>query len=357
MGHHYTYWVHDYIQPRMPRYEVAIRHKSPGLRDFPCNAIKDDGVPYEPFTSESYCENCNKCNRVNRFDIMNNLVNIQTYIDKVLTITLFGKRKELDKTVKMRIGKKYCVSYITENGMQTVKGIFKEVSQNVPDECTKYIGIYNALSTSAYIGMDCSTEGASDKRLIYISSIRYIEELFDNEQEPYVDLSQEEKLNYLYTNISSALATLSEYIGAIGDNEESNTNDQQENTQTNDESNQNNKPKCPFIYDQFPPLFKPPMRPWWSSPYIIGSRPPLLPPPPPAKPKKIEQKEIKEEVSASDILDKLNSIYAALGSFIEDYINNKQEDPECTCECCPHNNTNTEQSTNTCHCSNQNTNP
>ena len=349
MGHHYFYGVTEYDQPNMPRYDCGIRHKSPGLRDFPFNVIRDDGSPYKEYTSESYCESCNKCNRVARFNTMNNLVNIETYIDKILTITLYGTSKDLDKTVKMRLGNKYCITYITEKGLQTVTGIFKEISSNIPDECTRYIGIYNSISTAAYIGMDCSTAGESDKRLIYIASIRYVEELFDDQDDQYTDLSQEEKLNYLYTNITTTLANLTEFIET---NNQDNSDDEPENADDGESNaDQNHMP--------------PPPPPYRVGPWIIGARPPFPPPPPPGiwtgpyiygKPTDLNNKESSESnnFDSDNIIESLNTIKLLLDSFINAYLNSKAEET-CNCDCCNKNNETTDSNNTGCNCSNQST--
>ena len=351
MGHHYTYGkICSYEttildDPKMPRYNCAIRHKGPGLRDFPFNAIRDDGFPYQEYTSDSYCNGCKKCNGINRY-LMNNLVNIETYIDKVLTVTLYGASKDLDKTIKMRIGNKYCITYITEKGLQTVSGTFKELSTNIPDDCTRYMGIYNSISTTAYICMDCSTAGESDKRIIYIASIRYIQELFDDEEEQYSDLSQEEKLNYLYTNITSVITNLNQfmedYYTAISDSEP-------EEPQQEEEETTSNQP------DEYPP-FPPPPHIHHGGPFIIGARPPIpippFPPPPfPPKDNKEEETTNTNTFDSDSIIKSLTDIQTVLNTFIKAYIESKTED-KCSCNCCDHctkpeDNTSTEPTTPT----------
>lgn len=324
MGHHYTYGT-ILDDPRMPRYDCTIRHKGPGLRDFPFNAIRDDGFPYQEYTSDSYCDGCKKCNGINR-DLMNNLVNIETYIDKVLTVTLYGKSKDLDKTIKMRIGNKYCVTYITEKGLQTVTGTFKELSTNIPDDCTRYMGIYNNISTTAYICMDCSTAGESDKRIIYIASIRYIEELFDNEEEQYTDLSQEEKLNYLYTNVTSVITNLNQFI------------EDYYNSITEDESEEDGQEEeiDPKPLNGHPPFpFPPPPPMHYGGPFIIGARPPIPIPPFPPKDNKEEEKTETKTFDSDSIIKSLSNIQIALDTFIKAYIESKTED-KCTCNCCDH---------------------
>ena len=208
----YVYGTAQFHQPSMPKYDCIPHHMGSDYVGFPMDKIRDDGVPYRHFKEPKCCENCTKCNKVNRDAVITNLANIESSIDKVLTITLYGAKKDLDKTIKMRIGNKYCVTYLTERGLTTVTGIFKELSENVPDKCTKYIGNYTSVTSSACIGLDCSTSGSSDKRLIYIASIRYIEEIFEEGDDPYGDLTQDEKLRKMLIDISLTLNGIEEYL-------------------------------------------------------------------------------------------------------------------------------------------------
>ena len=70
------------------------------------------------------------------------------------------------KTIIMNLGKRYAVTYITEIGLIMSVGYLKVISDSVPDECTKYIGSNMSIASTAYIGLDCSTEGNSDKKKI-----------------------------------------------------------------------------------------------------------------------------------------------------------------------------------------------
>jgi len=82
----------------------------------------------------------------------------------------------------MKVGNRYADTYITEHGLITSVGRLELIGESVPDVCTRYINTNNmAAASTAYIGMDCSTEGNSDKRKIYIATIRYIQELEDGE--------------------------------------------------------------------------------------------------------------------------------------------------------------------------------
>ena len=142
-----------------------------------------------PYDDSSYNENkcdCKDCpfiapDGIVRDPLMFNVVNIETSVVKTLKVTIYGTSTDKDKTVDMKVGNKYAVTYITEHGLIVSVGRLEVISDSVPDECTRYINATNmAAASTAYIGMDCSTEGNSDKRKIYIGSIRYIQPLFDH---------------------------------------------------------------------------------------------------------------------------------------------------------------------------------
>lgn len=238
----YRYGITEYDQPQIPYYNSTLEHKKPPLREFPCKAIKDDGEPYKQLILPKCCETCKKCNAINRNMIVNNFVNIETYIDKILTVTLYGLTKEYDKTIKLKIGNKYCVTYITEAGIQTITGVFKELSDNIPDNCLRYIGNFNSVTSAAYIGLDCSTIGASDKRLIYIASIRYIEEIFDEDDDPYASLTQQEKIIKLYTDIQTTLSSINNYIEDNTKSEDGEDGNSTEESITEQQSTDNDNP-------------------------------------------------------------------------------------------------------------------
>lgn len=241
----YMYGVSEYDQPSIPYYNSTLEHKKPPLREFPSKAIKDDGEPYKQLIQPKCCETCNKCNAINRNTIVNNFINIETYIDKILTVTLYGPTKEYDKTVKLKIGNKYCITYITEYGLQTTTGVFKELSDNIPDDCLRYIGNYSSVTSAAYIGVDCSSVGCSDKKLIYIASIRYIEEVFDEDEDPYASLTQQEKIIKLYADIQSTLSSINKYIEDNTPSEEENS--ENNDTQTTQQSSNNDDSNNPLV--------------------------------------------------------------------------------------------------------------
>ena len=337
----YMYGISEYDQPSVPYYNDTIYHKKPNIREFPCKKIKDDGYPYvAQLAYPSCCATCNKCNAINRNTIVNNFINIETYIDRILTVTLYATTKDKDETVKMKIGNKYCITYLTENGLQTVTGVFKEVSENVPDECLRYIGNFNSVTSAAYICLDCSNIGSSDKRLIYIASIRYIKEIFDENDDPYASLTQEEKIIKAYSDIQTTISSINKYI------EDNTKSDEEENNEEENEEGTNNTTTQQNNIPQIPP---PPPYPPYQGPIIIGARPPF-PPPPPPYPYNYQNNTSSNTNESSlvneEVLTILTNIKDMLSSFITTYINdqnNKNEDNEnCNCE----NNTNNNSSEN-----------
>lgn len=207
---HYMFG-NTFIQPEMPiYYRIQHHNMAPVLRPMPpypdintrpiqCpNGKAGCYFGYEdssnktdtPYDDSAYDENtcdCTDCpfatNGIIRDPLMFNVVNIETSIIKTLKVTIYGTSQNQDKTVEMKVGNRYAVTYITEHGLITSVGRLELISESVPDTCTRYINATNmAAASSAYVGMDCSTEGNSDKRKIYIGTIRYIQKLEDDEE-------------------------------------------------------------------------------------------------------------------------------------------------------------------------------
>ena len=293
----FRYGITEYDQPCIPQYNSTLHHKKHPIREFPHNAIRDDGLPYKEYIPvPACCAGCNKCNAIVRNSLMTSLVNIETSITKVLTVKLYGVTEDLDKTIKMVIGNKYCVTYITEKGTTTVTGRLREISTNIPDECTKYIGNFTSVSTAAWIGLDCSKDGNSDKRLIYIASIRYIEQVFDDGEDHYPDLTLDEKLDNILTKLTSSITTIEEYLNST-ENENSDTEESE-------------KPDLPPP----PPLPKPP---------LIGHPHHLYKPYPPFAPylpKDVAEK-LNKPVISMDLLNSMKDIKQLLDSYISEYDN------------------------------------
>ena len=315
----YVYGVALFNDPPLPGYDCD-KHRITNFRDFPWNSMKDDGAPYRVFEEPSYCLTCNRCNKIQRNNLLFNIVNISSSIDKVLTITLYGTSKNLDKTIKMKIGNKYCISYLTENGVQTVTGIFKELSPNMPDECVKYIGVYSSVTTAAYICLDCSTEGQSNKRLIYIASIRHIEELFDDENDRYKDLSQIEKIRLMVSDMTSTLDKINEYLEENNkDNEESNTDSETSNNNVSSNPSQNQNPPPSYILPSFYPYYRPPYNP---------------PPKPPQNCVYVDTNSNNKEVISDDLVSKMETLILLMNTYITKYEednNTSNDDDNCDC--------------------------
>lgn len=227
---HYMFG-NTFIQPEMPIYNRIPHHNMapvgrpmppyPDMIHRPINCPGDKAgccFGYEdstnkvdtPYDDSSYNENscdCKDCpfapDGIIRDPLMFNVVNIETSVIKTLKITIYGTSKDQDKTIEMKIGNRYAVTYITEHGLITSVGRLEIISESVPDVCTRYINSTNmAAASTAYIGVDCSTEGKSDKRKIYIGTIRYIQELEEDEvvESEEVRLIREQ-LNKLLTAI------------------------------------------------------------------------------------------------------------------------------------------------------------
>lgn len=207
---HYMFG-NTFIQPEMPiYYRIPHHNMAPVLRPMPpypdmanrpiscpngkfscCLGYEDSANKIDtPYDDSSYDENnceCEDCpfvtNGIIRDPLMFNVVNIETSVIKTLKVTIYGTSVDKDKTVEMKVGNKYAITYITEHGLITSVGRLETISDSVPDVCTRYINTNNlAAASTAYIGVDCSTEGNSDKRKIYIATIRYIQALEDGEE-------------------------------------------------------------------------------------------------------------------------------------------------------------------------------
>lgn len=205
---HYMFG-NTFIQPEMPMYNRIPHHNmAPVRRPMPpypdmvnnpactnCSskcylgyeheANKVD-TPYEESDNTNSCD-CSDCpfasNGIIRDPLVFNVTNIETSIVKTLKVTIYGTSTDQDKTVEMTVGNRYAITYITEHGLFTSVGKLELISDSVPDTCTRYINSTNmAAASTAYIGMDCSTEGNSNKTKIYIATIRYIQDLKDGDE-------------------------------------------------------------------------------------------------------------------------------------------------------------------------------
>lgn len=271
----YKYGVSQYTQPCPPGYDTIFHHKLRNLRDYPENAIRDDGVPYNTYLSDTdnscCCCNSNGFGRLVRSAKVSNVVNIETTMSRVMKLVIYGTSSEYDQIFNMEIGRKYTISYITERGLQTVTGTLKEFSTNIPEECTRYIGVYTNVVASAYIGLDCSTEGKADKRLIYIASIRCIEEVFDSDDDRYSSKTQSEKIKEMVSTLSTTITALNSYIAykieedtGVDINDDTSTD-----TTSSDSDSESDKGKKPKKRREFDP---------WRGPILFGPVPLQHPP-------------------------------------------------------------------------------
>ena len=210
---HHPYYDHCDMAPVhrcIPPYPDMIHRPvyCPDGDDIGCCLGYEDSAnridcPYTNPDDENNKCNCEDCpfstNGIIRDPLVNNIINIETSVIKTLRITLYGTSRDLDKTIEMKTGSRYMVTYITEHGLVTSVGILEVISDAVPDTCTRYLNTVNmAAANTAYIGMDCSSVGHSDKRKIYIATIRNIREL-DTDEEVDVEeyKSMRDKLNDL----------------------------------------------------------------------------------------------------------------------------------------------------------------
>lgn len=208
---HYVFG-NTFIQPDVPDYSFVAHHSMahaprcippyPDLVQRPtfcpdgkpgcCLTYEESGNKVDtPYTNPDDEETSDKCtcgccdgNEIIRDPLMYNLIDITTEVVKTLKVTLYGRTKDLDKVVEMKTGGRYAVTYATEHGLIKSVGYLERISSAIPDTCTRYINTNNQLAAAdGYIGMDCSTEGHSNKCKIYIATIRQVEEL-DTDETP-----------------------------------------------------------------------------------------------------------------------------------------------------------------------------
>jgi len=148
-----------------------------------------------------------------------------TTMQKIVTITICGPKEEDDVSVDLIVGRKYGITYYTEGGLKVASGYLRLISDDVPDEKTEYITRISDAARHAWIGVDCSTVGKSDTRKIWISSIREITVLEDDENytgDVSEDLSDSQKLYNILTMVTELYNTcpdkLEEALAAIAQN-------------------------------------------------------------------------------------------------------------------------------------------
>ena len=184
-------------QPYPPYYNSSWYHREPPRRSLSSLLeFYDDGSAYLPDNTPGNIEFAPI-----RSPLASNIVNIETLAFRSLRIKLYAVKEEDDIDLVLELGKTYSVTYLTEGGLKVATGVLKLIDSTIPDTCTRYIGEFNETVATAWIGLDCSTTGKSDKRKIFIASIRTIEEVPEDDPNyvpPTVDsdgLTDSQKLN------------------------------------------------------------------------------------------------------------------------------------------------------------------
>ncbi len=166
---------HAFYEHEVPQYNSTKHHrcKDARFRGLEREKIFDDGSEYKPDDVD------NEGNIIREY--VPNIINVETMIVKSLRIYLYGVKEEDDHAYMLEIGKRYAITYMTEQGMRVADGYLRFLSSSIPEDCTKYIGQYTSSSAQGFIGVDCSMKGVSDKRKIYIATIRGIKPMEDDE--------------------------------------------------------------------------------------------------------------------------------------------------------------------------------
>lgn len=126
---------------------------------------------FDPTKTE--CE----CNRpILRDEQVGNIIKVESKIVQSLSLKLYSCIADNDVEVKIEIGNKYQIKYITELGVINCTGIVKDLKAAQLSETDQYTN-----ANGYYLVVDCSTEGQSMVHNILISSIRDIIEVVDVE--------------------------------------------------------------------------------------------------------------------------------------------------------------------------------
>lgn len=217
---HYVYGnMHN--QPYPAYYNSSWYHRKPPRRFISDLNFFDDGSVY-------VCDNKpgNPDDPIVRESSANNIINIETIAFRTLRIKLYATKEEDDTDIILELGKGYSITYVTEGGLKVATGILKIIDSTIPDTCVRYIGDFNETIATAWIGIDCSEAGRSDKRKIFIASIRAIEEadVYDPDYVPpevdVDDLSNTQKLNYLVNSIPGLNSKIDQILAKVADNDQ-----------------------------------------------------------------------------------------------------------------------------------------
>lgn len=192
-----------FYEQEVPGYNSIKHHHPPAdfmRRGLAAYRVFDDGSQY--VTDDS-----NSDGNIIRGEVPT-VTNIETMIEKTLKVYIYGVTEDQDKVYSLELGKRYAITYISELGVRAADGYLRYFSTSIPEDCTKWIGSYSSTSAQAFIGMDCSSKGVSDKRKIYIANIRAIEAL--NDDEDYVAPTEDDE-----TKKYSILERLEEILEAL----------------------------------------------------------------------------------------------------------------------------------------------
>lgn len=222
---HYMYGnTYCIDQHKPPYYNTICHHLAPALRGFPPRMIANhqgDGVGYSEPESMNQTDSDGTCTAVVRSSSMPNVVSVTARKITTLRIKIWGTKSTEDYTTDLELGNRYAITYLTPGGFAVADGYLTYIDSSISDDCTTYVGNYSEDVVQSYIGLDCSTKGKSDKRKIYISSIRKIEALeADAEYEPGIEvdgLSTDDRINAVLKQIIRMNCILESGIIGIGD--------------------------------------------------------------------------------------------------------------------------------------------
>lgn len=218
---HYVYG-NALNQPYPAYYNSSWYHREPPRRSLSSLLeFYDDGSAY-------VCDNTpgNVKDAPIRSTIASNIINIETLAFRSLRVKLYALKEEDDIDIILEIGKTYAVTYLTEGGLKVASGALKIIDSTIPDVCTRYIGEFNETVATAWIGLDCSKVGHSDKRKIFIASIRGIEEVPVDDPDYVVptiesdELTDSQKLNTILETLPDFNHKLDTLLVKVAENDE-----------------------------------------------------------------------------------------------------------------------------------------
>ena len=208
---HY-YYGSEWYDKRPFGYNWFPHHRAPIPRRY--LMVPDEDDLSNIVWKEDNETNTNKEFVINRSKLVTALF---TTMQKIVTVTVCGPKEEDDVSVDLIVGRKYGITYMTEAGLKVASGYLRLISDDVPDEKTEYVTRISDAARHAWIGLDCSTRGKSDTRKIWISSIREIKALEDDEDyngDNTQDLSDSQKLYNLLTMVTELYNTCPEKLEA-----------------------------------------------------------------------------------------------------------------------------------------------